>query len=725
MGKSVWEWLEIEPTTDINIIKAAYAEASMKYHPAEHPDEFKQLRECYKSAIKIAKSRAEYGKEAFRESFYSGEGDSEFAEKYEFNISKERTILEEENTDISKYDYSSVAYDDSLSGRQIRMLDLFSRMLSFVRMEPTRFGHENVIGTIMYNWDKAPYKEEITPTFIEYVLDSMEDCGALSIGAVSAIEKIIFADISDSQTEILHSRFRSVCANINNITDCDAELSAEDVKKCFCRLLDYSSYEIQRGISFGKDTPYNKKTKILPIKEILLFYDDKAVRYYFCEEISYAIDSKTDNLTIYDHDNNMILKIKSNNKNYVYLLDHIIKNGSRNIGEKSANIDFFEGFSYITRLYRLSELWKRALWGFIFSCLTLLVCFLIIVIFSGVSFWLQGLGRDNKIISYISLIFIFVTFVIVFASLCVAIAGMGYGAGYSIFLCDLILKKELRRDIKNGQAVSVLNNDLYIFKNYIIYMHNYFYSIIPFKNILSLEVYNDSAPKLKLTCKNGTKQFISIFPFDAIHEVVAIVNEWKKEESTQREELIKEKEKLYVPIRGLGLFRWRLFFIQDFWGMPWGTVIFSLIAFGVNYAVIQGIHSGELVVGRAETWIVLVLTMLVELIEVLYIIQFFALYKIPADKILGAHEQMLKENCYRNEENKIYVSDDYFVSLETFNPFIIRYDEMLSIRKSVPKNIEVLLIELKDGRRYEFCGGKEDLIDEVLTKVSEKLNLAN
>ena len=86
MGKSVWEWLEIEPTTDINIIKAAYAEASKKYHPAEHPDEFKQLRECYKSAIKIAKSRAEYGEEAFREPFYSGEGDSECVEKYEFNI---------------------------------------------------------------------------------------------------------------------------------------------------------------------------------------------------------------------------------------------------------------------------------------------------------------------------------------------------------------------------------------------------------------------------------------------------------------------------------------------------------------------------------------------------------------------------------------------------------------------------------------------------------------
>ena len=60
MGKSIWQWLEIEPTTDIKVIKAAYAEVSKKYHPTEHPEEFERLRDAYKMAIKLAKRHAGY-----------------------------------------------------------------------------------------------------------------------------------------------------------------------------------------------------------------------------------------------------------------------------------------------------------------------------------------------------------------------------------------------------------------------------------------------------------------------------------------------------------------------------------------------------------------------------------------------------------------------------------------------------------------------------------------
>ena len=51
----MWDWLEIEPTSDISAIKKAYSEAAKKYHPAEHPDEFRQLRDSYKKAMEYAK----------------------------------------------------------------------------------------------------------------------------------------------------------------------------------------------------------------------------------------------------------------------------------------------------------------------------------------------------------------------------------------------------------------------------------------------------------------------------------------------------------------------------------------------------------------------------------------------------------------------------------------------------------------------------------------------
>ena len=38
MNKSIWEWLEIEPTGEISEIRAAYARQVKKYHPEDTPD---------------------------------------------------------------------------------------------------------------------------------------------------------------------------------------------------------------------------------------------------------------------------------------------------------------------------------------------------------------------------------------------------------------------------------------------------------------------------------------------------------------------------------------------------------------------------------------------------------------------------------------------------------------------------------------------------------------
>ena len=125
MGKSIWEWLEIEPTSDVNVIKAAYAEASKKYHPAEHPEEFKRLRDSYKVAISLAKSMGEQQEEVVSESSNSyaeiDSDESESGDKYNFDIDKMRTDEDKEDCDTSKYDFSSVVYDDSFSDRQKRM----------------------------------------------------------------------------------------------------------------------------------------------------------------------------------------------------------------------------------------------------------------------------------------------------------------------------------------------------------------------------------------------------------------------------------------------------------------------------------------------------------------------------------------------------------------------------------------------------------------------------
>ena len=51
----IWEVLGIECTTDVVAIKRAFAQKAKLYHPEEHPEEYKKLRNAYKKAIESDK----------------------------------------------------------------------------------------------------------------------------------------------------------------------------------------------------------------------------------------------------------------------------------------------------------------------------------------------------------------------------------------------------------------------------------------------------------------------------------------------------------------------------------------------------------------------------------------------------------------------------------------------------------------------------------------------
>ena len=76
MNKSIWEWLEIEPTGEISEIRAAYARQVKKYHPEDTPEEFEQLQKAYKSALRQARAakRTETVPQSAQESQKSGSG---------------------------------------------------------------------------------------------------------------------------------------------------------------------------------------------------------------------------------------------------------------------------------------------------------------------------------------------------------------------------------------------------------------------------------------------------------------------------------------------------------------------------------------------------------------------------------------------------------------------------------------------------------------------------
>lgn len=64
MNKSIWEWLEIEPTGEISEIRAAYARQVKKYHPEDTPEEFEQLQKAYK--VRSDRQERQSGRKRYR-----------------------------------------------------------------------------------------------------------------------------------------------------------------------------------------------------------------------------------------------------------------------------------------------------------------------------------------------------------------------------------------------------------------------------------------------------------------------------------------------------------------------------------------------------------------------------------------------------------------------------------------------------------------------------------
>lgn len=101
MNKVYWEILQIESTTDEKAIKKAYAKLSRKYHPQEHPEEFKNLKAAYKEAINYAKRHKSLEEKAIEEKAID---DKKVVEENSDN--QESSDNQEAESSFNKDDYS-------------------------------------------------------------------------------------------------------------------------------------------------------------------------------------------------------------------------------------------------------------------------------------------------------------------------------------------------------------------------------------------------------------------------------------------------------------------------------------------------------------------------------------------------------------------------------------------------------------------------------------------
>ncbi len=113
---SIWELLEIEPTTDIKKIKIAYATVAKKYHPEDYPEMFKKIQAAYKEALKYAKNPGDTecpiiinNPETNQQKIQYGEKNTEF--EIEKNIRNEQKRRQAERLQKNKTASTTLDYD--------------------------------------------------------------------------------------------------------------------------------------------------------------------------------------------------------------------------------------------------------------------------------------------------------------------------------------------------------------------------------------------------------------------------------------------------------------------------------------------------------------------------------------------------------------------------------------------------------------------------------------
>ena len=119
---NIWKILGIEPTTDIKVIKKAYARLAAEVHPEEHPQEFQELHTAYQQALQYAKRAKRFASE-YDESYATEQleqdADSQESERVSDALSTDDADVQpekinEQHEEFLKHIYSCDYEDEAL-----------------------------------------------------------------------------------------------------------------------------------------------------------------------------------------------------------------------------------------------------------------------------------------------------------------------------------------------------------------------------------------------------------------------------------------------------------------------------------------------------------------------------------------------------------------------------------------------------------------------------------
>lgn len=744
MNYGIWGWLGIEPTDDIDAIKAAYAEQAKKYHPAEHTEEFKKLRECYKEAIAragrnaTAKAQDEFYQNVRDEENYSeqkrtnngldeniislrydrihaiepeDEYESEDDEEPEDEYRSEGNEESEEEYDFShqSFDFSKITTKEKFSDRQKNMLVLAESFFYYLNGQPHTFGNPRIIATVLWNWDKYPYSECITPDFIDSLLCRLETVYGINKAGYDIIEKALFSGKNATEYDLLHNRFKSMVSlklsknGIKKYKDTWQINTQAVLAKCA------GGTELNLSFRYFFDHGAIMTRKNVKIIGNLLILIGKKIKYYFISDLTCVVDDKTDNITIKNAAGEIILKVESINSQYQFLLLHLLNQRVNFICNREINP--------VSLMTELKDIRKLFLYE-ISALKTLLISFVLADVFIAQFAYVASLFDGDD---FFSLTFYFISIFVLLLSV-VPIVKMLESvlrvlSGMFGIIRILPRLKEFSDDIKQGKAMYTLGSEKYIMGRFLVWNHPLIdtirmYKMLPFQKIEHMAAFQDPRFKLRadlaIKLTSGDMTHCRNMLFLSTSDYIQLISE-------RRDEYIKNSKD--IELKEVSGKQYKFFIgkylnskLRSTYQLAFGTVLLMpLVPFYIWYDK----RFSEIYLSSYSD-IAAYIEVCAMPITIAVAVAFFSwgiitlwnYYRIPLMTMVSVGNELRYCCRYYSKPYDIYVLDSYLVQSKWGILKVIPYSDILSLTREDKNGIIAIILEMANGKKVTLCGDR-------------------
>ena len=764
MRKTMWEWLEIEPTYDEKAIKTAYSNMAKKYHPVEFPMEFQELRNSYKAAMKYAKNGSQnfqinksnfdkkmadsFKKDAkessenafFTDILYKDNNEKKInqstKDRYEIENNREEiykeSIKEDEynknesysyeykvNQPKDEYDYSGVESELTVfSARQNNMYLFFRRMLYLISKAPRRYGNKKVFEIMLNPWSNKLYSAEFSKEFISMLLDVLEETPYISKGAYDVFEKVVFRSNSINITSSIYYRFVAIRNGIGNeqviydsfISDKEIVTLFENYSKLDTNTVKWSSmnFIINKGCTFI-------------LTDNILFISGRKLEYTLLPDVTVTVGEKDNQMLLQDFSGKKLGRIRMGEKHYLPVLkklqdagceikDHNGYNRKTFIAEYKANQKKPESIFFnpviMARRYVNTKTFA----------MSLLTTFVAIVI-QLISYMLFD-RFEYSVWGFVFMI-IFCGLIIVETVLVIVdIVYFAYNVVYwtKVLFIPSKIKKELKDNLKNGKVTYLMGGYVYFFDNYFIIEKEFTPVIIPFNRVMKVVKCEDLDNKshfsvniqlddYKITSINlpGKEMLNSIYDY--------MIKRINSDRSMSEKEFLNQKYS-YLFRKRKFFFIGKYLFDKGFKEAYYNDLYMNILGLVTLVLVIRQFVTHKAFFITLSSYMVmafLVTALVCIVVSLMFLDVFFSTSK---DDLIKAQIQMKYPDTFIDGNSKIFVTQDFFVSVNSFVIRVIPLDDI----KTMSLNSYIIK---KDGKAISIKNVKSGIYS-VIDAVKEK-----